>query len=197
MRTIGEQIQAIRKARGYNQDQLAELASLNRVTVAKYESGKIEPGAQSLARIADALGVSMEMLLGKPEPDGRLPIVPRSVPIVGTISCGEPILAEQNIDGYADLPEGVRADFALRCKGDSMAPTILDGDLALIRAGMPSADRQIIVALIEGEATLKRIYHQSGHVVLTPDNPAYHPILVSGEACIQGVVVGFVRMFRE
>lgn len=48
MRTIGEQIQAIRKARGYNQDQLAELASLNRVTVAKYESGKIEPGAQSL-----------------------------------------------------------------------------------------------------------------------------------------------------
>ena len=61
----GEKIKELRKARGMNQDQLAELASLNRVTIAKYESGRVEPGAQSLARIADALEVSADTLLGR------------------------------------------------------------------------------------------------------------------------------------
>lgn len=61
----GERIRALRKQRGLNQDQLAELASLNRVTIAKYESGRVEPGAQALARIADALEVSTDALLGR------------------------------------------------------------------------------------------------------------------------------------
>ena len=63
----GEKIRELRKERGLNQDQLAELASLNRVTVAKYESGKVEPGAQALSRIADALEVSTDVLLGRAE----------------------------------------------------------------------------------------------------------------------------------
>lgn len=61
----GEQIRKIRLKRGYNQEQLAELASLNRVTIAKYESGKVEPGAQALSRIADALEVTVDQLLGR------------------------------------------------------------------------------------------------------------------------------------
>ena len=65
--TIGDRIQETRKSRGLNQEQLAELASLNRVTIAKYESGRIEPGAQALARIADALEVSIDYLLGRDE----------------------------------------------------------------------------------------------------------------------------------
>ena len=63
----GERIRTLRKQRGLNQDQLAELASLNRVTIAKYESGRVEPGAQALARIADALEVSTDALLGRSE----------------------------------------------------------------------------------------------------------------------------------
>jgi len=71
----GERIRELRKARGLNQEQLAELASLNRVTVAKYESGRIEPGAQALSRIADALEVSTDALLGR---SGEIPeAVPR------------------------------------------------------------------------------------------------------------------------
>lgn len=61
----GDRIRELRKARGLNQDQLAELASLNRVTVAKYEAGRVEPGAQALSRIADALEVSTDALLGR------------------------------------------------------------------------------------------------------------------------------------
>jgi len=63
----GERIRELRKARNLNQDQLAELASLNRVTVAKYESGRVEPGAQALSRIADALEVSADVILGRSE----------------------------------------------------------------------------------------------------------------------------------
>lgn len=62
---VGEKIRNRRKALGLNQDQLAELASLNRVTIAKYESGKVEPGAQALSRIADALEISVDALLGR------------------------------------------------------------------------------------------------------------------------------------
>jgi len=62
---VGDNIRDIRKLRGLNQDQLAEMACLNRVTVAKYESGKVEPGAKALCRIADALEVSVDMLLGR------------------------------------------------------------------------------------------------------------------------------------
>ena len=69
----GEKIREIRKARGLNQDQLAELASLNRVTVAKYESGRVEPGAQALSRIADSLEISTDVLLGRAdEPAERI-----------------------------------------------------------------------------------------------------------------------------
>lgn len=64
----GGKIRELRKARGLNQDQLAELASLNRVTIAKYESGKVEPGAHALSRIADALEISADELLGRAEP---------------------------------------------------------------------------------------------------------------------------------
>ena len=70
---IGERIKEIRKNRNLNQDQLAEMASLNRVTVAKYESGRIEPGAQALGRIADALEVSTDVLLGRETVPDQLP----------------------------------------------------------------------------------------------------------------------------
>ena len=67
----GERIKNIRKKRNLNQDQLAELASLNRVTIAKYESGRVEPGAQALARIADALEVTTDALLGRSEEEKK------------------------------------------------------------------------------------------------------------------------------
>lgn len=74
----GNRIRAIRESQNLTQDQLAELASLNRVTIAKYESGRIEPGAKALARIADALGVSADVLLGRSEENGEYDGKPRT-----------------------------------------------------------------------------------------------------------------------
>ena len=195
---IGKRIAQIRRDRGYNQDQLAEMARISRVTLARYETGVIEPGAFALSRIADALGVSADELLCRTE---KLPpfinIVKSAVPIIGEIACGHPITAEQNVTGFAELPDGVTADFALRCKGDSMTPTFQPGDLVLIRQQPEVEPGQIAAVGIDGEATLKRFYRSGDGIVLIADNPAYPPqVYTPGtDVCIYGLAVGFVRVW--
>lgn len=195
---IGKRIAELRRERGLNQEELAELAMLHRVTVAKYETGQIEPGALAIGRIADALGVSADELLCRVD---KLPpfinMVKDAVPIVGDIACGKPITAEQNIDGYAELPDGVSADFALRCNGDSMTPTFQPGDLVLIRQQPEVQQGQIAAVGIDGEATLKRFYKNGDGVVLIADNPAYPPqVYPAGtDVRVYGLAVGFVRVW--
>lgn len=194
---IGKRISAIRRDRGFSQEQLAEMALVNRVTLARYETGMIEPGALALSRIADALNVSTDELLCRTE---KLPpfisIVKSSVPIVGEIACGKPITAEQNIEGFADLPDGVSADFALKCKGDSMSPTFEQGDLVLIKQTPEVQDGQIAAVGVNDEATLKRVYRQGKTIVCVSDNPAYPPqIFPAEQVTIYGLAVGFVRLW--
>lgn len=101
-----------------------------------------------------------------------------SVPLIGTIACGEPILAEENIEGEVDMPEHVKADFALRCKGDSMINArIYDGDIVYIRQQPSVEDGQIAAVLIDDEATLKRVHLFPDHIVLEPENPQFRPLV--------------------
>lgn len=195
---IGKRIAALRRERGYNQDELAEMAMLHRVTLAKYETGVIEPGALAIGRIADALNVSTDELLCRtPKLPPFVGMVKDAVPIVGEIACGKPVTAQENVDGYADLPDGVSADFALKCKGNSMTPTFAPGDLVLIRQ-QPIVDNGQIAAIgIDGEATLKRFYKTADGVVLVADNPEYPPqIYPAGtDIVVYGLAVGYVRMW--
>lgn len=121
----------------------------------------------------------------------------RAVPIVGEIACGTPITANENIEGYADLPDGVRADFALKCKGDSMAPTFEDGDLVLIRQQPDVEDGQIAAVNVACEATLKRVYHRPDGLLLVADNPRFPPMSVSEDITIHGMAIGYVRMIKR
>lgn len=193
---IGKRIAQLRRERGISQEELSELALLHRVTVAKYETGQVEPGASALSRIADALGVSTDEILCRVDKlPPFVPIVRASVPVVGEIACGVPITAEQNTEGFADLPDGVAADFALRCKGDSMTPTFLDGDLVLIRQQPEVEDGQIAAVGIDGEATLKHFYKTPGGVLLVSDNPKFAPMAYPAASApiVYGKAVGFVR----
>ena len=119
------------------------------------------------------------------------------VPRVGAIACGEPILAEQNIETYDKIPEDWRADFTLVCEGDSMEPRVKDGDVVAIRTQPTVENGEIAAVRIDDEATLKHVYHYPDRLVLQPENPAFPPIVLVGEeinrAVIEGKAVGLCR----
>ena len=202
---IGAKIKELRKKKNFSQQQVAMKIGVTQGAVSQWEIGLTEPGSDQLISLANIFGVTVYELKGidspqiQPDLSNILPIRHNAVPIVGTIACGTPIMAEQNIDGYADLPDGVHADFALRCRGDSMTPTFNDGDIVLLRQQPDVEDGQIAAVLIDGEATLKHVYHEQGGLLLVADNPAYAPMHVtqsdSEYSLIQGKAVGYTRMF--
>ena len=121
-----------------------------------------------------------------------------SVPVIGNVAAGAPILAEQNIEDHVILsPEFAREGwFALRVRGDSMINAgILDGDLVLVKPQQDAPDGSIVVALVEDEATVKRLDRSSGRVRLIAENPAYAP-LEPVNAAMVGLVKGLVRTFQ-
>ncbi len=121
-----------------------------------------------------------------------------SIPIVGSVAAGTPILAEQNIEDHIAISGELAQEgwYFLKVRGDSMVNVgILDRDLVLVRP-QPSADNgQIIVAMVEGEATVKRLDRRGGSVRLLPENDAYEPI-VAPEAQVLGLVKGVFRVLN-
>jgi len=120
------------------------------------------------------------------------------IPLVGTVTAGLPILAEQNIDSYMSFPAeyfGSSEYFMLKVRGDSMINAhIMDGDYVIVRRDNMANMNQIVVALIGNEATVKRLSYKRGHALLLPENPAYSPIPFEDDDCrILGVVDGVFR----
>ena len=121
-----------------------------------------------------------------------------SVPIVGNVAAGAPILAEQNIEDHLLLSPELAQEgfFLLRVRGDSMVNAcILDGDLVLVKPQQEAPNGTIVVALVDGDATVKRFERGNGHVKLIAENPAYEPIVTTNVSLV-GVVRGVIRMFR-
>ncbi len=120
-----------------------------------------------------------------------------AVPIVGTVAAGFPILAEQNFDGYIGYV-GARALgelFALKVKGESMIDAgILDGDIVIAEKTCYADNGEIVVALVENEATVKTFYREDGHYRLQPENPTMDPIIVT-EVDILGKVIASQRSY--
>ena len=127
---------------------------------------------------------------------------PRGWPLVGVVPAGSPVLAEENFEGYVDLNELFgRGDgtFLLKVRGESMVGAgINDGDLVVVRHQEAVASGEIGVALVGGEATVKRLFHEEGSWRLQPENPAMDPIRVwdgDPEFRVAGKVIGVVRRF--
>jgi repressor LexA len=121
-----------------------------------------------------------------------------SVPVVGNVAAVIPILAEQNIEDHILLSPELAKDgyFLLRVRGDSMVNAgILDNDLVLVRPQHEASNGSIVVALVDGDATVKRFERSNGHVKLIPENPAYEPIVTTNVSLV-GVVRGVIRLFR-
>ncbi len=205
--TTGERMRQRRKELGLSAEKVAEKLGVSPATVYRYENGDIEkmPG-NILEPISRILHTTPAILMGWEDasvlPDNIIPMPTMSkVPLLGTIACGEPILAEENLEGKVDLPEQIHADFALRCQGDSMINArIFDGDIVYIHQQDTVEDGQIAAVLIEDEATLKRVHFFDDHIVLAPENPTFRPLVYWGEEMnelrILGLAVAFTSTVR-
>ena len=212
MKQISSIASRIREYREREDLTLAEMAQRTGVpaqTLNRYELGKRAPKIDVAVQIAERLGVNPLWLQGYDVPvltgvpDGFDP-VPETYTVlrVGAIACGTPILAEQNIETYDAVPNRIRCDFTLVCKGDSMVGAgIEDGDVVYIRQQPEVENNEIAAVMIDGEATLKYFKRVGDMVLLSPANREYEPIIVSGENLgkvkIVGKAVGFTRFFEK
>lgn len=212
MKQISSIASRIREYREREDLTLAEMAQMTGVpaqTLNRYELGKRAPKIDVAVQIAERLGVNPLWLQGYDVPvltgvpDGFDPVPDTyTVPRVGAIACGTPIIAEQNIETYDAVPNRIRCDFTLVCKGDSMVGAgIEDGDVVYIRQQPEVENNEIAAVMIDGEATLKYFKRVGDMVLLSPANREYEPIIVSGENLgkvkIVGKAVGFTRYFEK
>ena len=123
-----------------------------------------------------------------------------SIPIIGTVAAGQPILAAENIEGYFPVPVDMVPNaetFILKVKGDSMINAgIFDGDQVLVKQQASASNGDIVVALVEDSATVKTFYKEDGYYRLQPENDSMDPILVHGDIQILGKVFGVFRLYQ-
>lgn len=180
-------------------------------TVSSWCNGDKMPRMDKVEWMAEFFGVPRTSLISEGTkaqstiPPGFSPMPQmQKVPLLGSIACGEPILAEEHIEGYVGMPDNIRADFALICKGDSMVNAgIRDGDVVYIRKQETVENGQIAAVIVEDmetEATLKRFYFENGVVTLSPENNRYPPKTFIGSDIerirIVGLAVGFTHLYE-
>ena len=201
MLTLYENIKTRREELGMTKVRLAELVGYDRSMITKIEQGKVDLTQSKISAIAKALQTTTMKLMGDEEgddtPSNILPLPKtRKIPMLGTIACGEPILATENVAEYVDMDTDIHADFALRCNGDSMINArIFDGDIVYIRKQNSVENGEIAAVLIDGvesesEATLKRFFRENDKIRLSAENPMYADKQYYGEEMNQVRVIG-------
>lgn len=198
MATFADRLKEALEIRNISAAELSRKLGINEGTMSQYKAGKYEPKQRRLQEISQILSVSIPWLMGADVPMednqssinllGIKNIIPmpkmKKVPLIGTIACGEPILAQENIEDYVNMPANLDGTFALRCKGDSMINArILDGDIAFIREQPEVENGEIAAVLIDNEATLKRVYYypEKSMLILKPENTAYQDFIYINE----------------
>lgn len=199
----GEKLKIARKERGMSQQELADLLDTTKSTISRWERSLNEPGIETMKIVSEILGKPIQYFLSDEVADdiGILNSNSAFIPVVGEIACGTPILATQNIEEYREVPKRYLPQgemFILKAKGDSMAPTIVDGDEIMIRRQPDVNDNEIGVVLLDGDntATLKRVKHVGDSVMLIGDNRNFEPIIMNEDN--PGRIIGkAVQLFRD
>lgn len=184
-------------------EEVGNFVGVGKSTVKKWEDGYIaNMKRDKIASLAKVLEISPAIIMGLEteinyEYNNIIPVPNMNrIPLLGNIACGEPILAEENIECDIDIPEDISADFALRCKGDSMIDArILNGDIVYIKQQPTVNNGEIAAVLINDEATLKKVYLSGDTLTLLACNSSYEPFVYSGAELenikILGKAVGF------
>ena len=203
---IKDRLKARRAELDLTLEDVAKVTGVTRATVQKYETGIISNiPSDKIELLAKALRTTPAYIMGWEESSflpGNIQLMPELVkkPRLGTIACGDPVLAEQNIEGYDDVPAYVNCDFTLVCKGDSMINArINNGDIVCVKQQSDVLNGQIAAVLVDGEfeseATLKRFYRNGDTITLVAENPSIPPFVFVGEDANRVHIIGLATHF--
>lgn len=203
--TIGERIKKKRIESGFSQVDFANKIDVSKQTLYKYENNIITNiPSDKIEAISKVLNLSPMYIMGWEDLEQ---LTPKSngyptvhIPVLGDVAAGVPILAQQDIIGYEDIPADMAKTgeyFGLKIKGDSMEPKIHDNDIVIVKSMSNAENNDIVIAMINNEATCKRLHKYSNSVVLTAINSDYKPIEVTPDEDIQilGKVVMSISKF--
>lgn len=201
-------IKELRIEKGTSMAQTARELNLPYTTYVNYEKEEREPNSEILIQLANYFNCSIDYLIGRSNLRNsnkaeindiysikniiQLPKT-KKVPLIGTIACGEPVLAEENIETHIDMSEKINADFALRCKGDSMINArIFDGDIVYIKEQPQVENGEIAAVLIDNEATLKRVYYypEKNMLILKAENNKYNDFIYTNQELNDVTIIG-------
>lgn len=195
---IGQKIKQLRKAHKLTQEDLAKILDVKPTAVSAWELGRNKPLMDKLDMMAHYFGVPISYFFEENQiKRSKTYIHFVKLPIVGTISCGNGVIAYEDIEGYEDVPSSWLNGgeyFFLRAKGDSMINArIMDGDLLLIRKQDDVENGEIAAVLIDDEIVLKRVYKSDGTIILQSENPSYKPVIVRPEDMINVRIIGKLK----
>lgn len=201
----GDIIKKLRLEHNLTQEQLGNILGVQKSAIAKYEKGRVENLKRStIQKMAEYFKVSPILFLGLDDnskySDNLYKITKQSLPMLGSIACGVPIYADEERESYVMCGTEIKADFCLRCQGDSMINArINDGDIVFIRKQDAVNNGEIAAVIIEDEATLKRFfyYREQGMVILRAENPKYKDIVITGDELNNITVIGKAVAFQS
>jgi len=212
--TFAERLRELLDIKRITQAELCRQTGISKSSMSHYVKGDWEGKQDSVYAISRAMCIDEAWLMGfdvpmdkhhavspAPLPKGVIPLPEtKLVPLIGTIACGSPALALENPEDKIQMPGFVHADFALRCKGDSMITArIFDGDIVYIKQQPVVDNGEIAAVLIGDETTLKKVYYTPGsdRIVLQACNPMYPDMVYSGEQLNEIEILGKAVWFAS
>ena len=176
-------VKNLRKEKGISQQELAQMLYVNQTAVSQWERGVTNPSTDTVIALANIFGVSVDYLLGNSDYPGAPTPAGVQIPVLGNVQAGLPISAVQDILDYEEITPELAATgefFALRIKGRSMEPRMMEGDVVIIRQQDDADTGDTVVVLVNGDdATVKRLRKRPEGIMLVPNNPTFEPLFYS------------------
>ncbi|HHX62490.1 MAG TPA: repressor LexA [Epulopiscium sp.] len=191
-----DRIKELRTSKGWTLEELGNKLGVGRAAVHKWENGQTTNLKRStIEKLSELFDVNPSYIMGMSDIMKTLPSF-NKIPLLGTIAAGLPILAEENIEDYFNIDSKLKADFALRIKGNSMINAgINENDIVFIRKQDWLESGEIGAILIEGEATLKKFHKDNGTIILQAENKSYAPMVyTNGNLRILGKLVAVLSL---
>lgn len=198
MQDFSHNLVKIMNEKNMKASRLSELTGISKARISQYTHGLYIPKADAMDKIAVALGVSRDVLIGREK--GFTPLPFKKLPLLGEISCGVPVLTNPESGESVIVECDIDADFALIARGDSMKDArILNGDIVYLKQCDMVNNGEIGAVVINDEATLKRVYYypESEKIMLIPENARYQPLIYVGKEIEEIRIIGKAVGFRS